>query len=393
MGTLEISSMTTATKLKARTIKDLAAMAKKKKVSGWHAMRKDELVKALVNHARTAAARAAQRTRVNGQIKKNPAAQSVVSKAIDANKRPDRTGRKVFNPGVQRRLNKINSKLAQAKDLAAKLDNEQNGCKKDRLVVMVRDPYWLHVYWELTRTSIQRAKATLGQYWHTARPILRLYEVSRNGTTTSARKLLQDITIHGGVSNWYIDVQDPPKSFQIEIGYLGTNEKFSSLARSNIVSTPRAGAGDSFDKNWAEVAKDFDRIYAMSGGYADNQSNRELREVFETRLRRPMGDPMTTRYGRGAAGAGTKSHEFNFEVDTELIVHGVTDPNAHVTLRGEPIHLRNDGTFAVRFSLPESRHVLPVVASSGDGAQQRTIVLAIDRNTKVMELVIRDPGE
>ncbi|NQU19795.1 MAG: DUF4912 domain-containing protein, partial [Candidatus Nealsonbacteria bacterium] len=43
--------------------------------------------------------------------------------------------------------------------------------------------------------------------------------------------------------------------------------------------------------------------------------------------------------------------------------------------------------------LPNRRHVLPIVASSGDGVEQRTIVLAVDRNTKVMEPVIRDPGQ
>jgi hypothetical protein len=34
-----------------------------------------------------------------------------------------------------------------------------------------------------------------------------------------------------------------------------------------------------------------------------------------------------------------------------------------------------------------------VVASSCDGVEQRTIVLAVDRNTKVMEPIIRSPGE
>ena len=61
-------------------------------------------------------------------------------------------------------------------------------------------------------------------------------------------------------------------------------------------------------------------------------------------------------------------------MDTELIVHGVAHPDARVTLRGEPVRLRADGSFAVRFSLPDRRHVLPVVAHSGDGAEQRTIV-------------------
>ena len=39
--------------LKMRTVRDLANLAKKQKVPGWHAMRKDELVKALLKCARS----------------------------------------------------------------------------------------------------------------------------------------------------------------------------------------------------------------------------------------------------------------------------------------------------------------------------------------------------
>jgi uncharacterized protein len=42
---------------------------------------------------------------------------------------------------------------------------------------------------------------------------------------------------------------------------------------------------------------------------------------------------------------------------------------------------------------PNRRQVLPVVASSKDGAEQRTIVLAVERNTKVMETVHRDSSD
>ena len=42
----------TASDLKSRTVRDLAAMARKKKVPGWHAMKKDELVKALLRQVR-----------------------------------------------------------------------------------------------------------------------------------------------------------------------------------------------------------------------------------------------------------------------------------------------------------------------------------------------------
>jgi len=37
--------------------------------------------------------------------------------------------------------------------------------------------------------------------------------------------------------------------------------------------------------------------------------------------------------------------------------------------------------------------VIPAVASSSDGRVQRTIVLAVERNTKTMEPVIRDSDE
>ncbi len=299
-------------------------------------------------------------------------------------------GPKPRSPHAERRLQQIKARLAEAKDLAFHALEQEHNVAKDRLVVMVRDPYWLHAYWELSRRSIQRAEVAMGQHWHAARPVLRLHEVSRNGTTSAARQAVRDIEIHGGVNNWYIDVQNPPKSYQVEIGYLAPGNRFYCLGRSNVVSTPMPGSADTFDRNWAEVAKECDRVYAITAGSNEQEANGDLKDVFEEQMHRPMGDSLIAQFGPGAAAS---KHNFRFQVDTELIVHGVTHPDARVTLRGEPVRLRPDGSFAVRFSLPDRRHVLPVVANSGDGAEQRTIVLAIDRNTKVMEPVVRDPGE
>jgi hypothetical protein len=353
-------------------------MARKKKLSGWHSMKKDELVKALVRHARAEANRRMRAGQQNGKPSSSCAAAA-------RHKAP------VHKPPKE--LEEAQAKLAEAKDLTFRMMADGEGQTKDRLVVMVRDPYWLHAYWELCRKSVERAKVALGQYWHGATPILRLYEVLRDGTTTSTRQPVRDVEIHGGVSNWYIDVHNPPKSYQLDIGYLALGGRFYCLARSNVVSTPPAASAETFDKNWADVAKDFDRIFAMSGGYSEPESNGELREVLEERLHRPIGDPTVTQFGRGAAGLSANASQFEFEVDTELIVHGVTRPDARVTLRGEPVRIRSDGTFAVRFNLPDRRHVLPMVASSRDGAEQRTIVLAVDRNTKIMEPVSREALE
>jgi uncharacterized protein len=428
-----------AANLKSRTVKELADMARKQKVLGWHDMRKDDLVRVLLKQAKKAAAKplragAAKNgvsvsrstangnsaTSSNGHAKNGSSAKNgcqakngatvILTKAskqsVTASSAPiplqvlkkqallekDLAAKAAISrtPQSERRLQQIKTRLAEAKDLAFRSVEDDHASPKDRLGRMVRDPYWLHVYWELGRRSIQRAQAAMGANWHAARPVLRLHEVSRNGTTSAARQAVRDIEIHGGVNNWYIDVQNPPKSYQVEIGYLAPGNRFYSLGRSNVVSTPAPGSADTFDRNWAEVAKECDRVYAMTAGSTEQEATGDLKDVFEEHMHRPMGDSLLTQFGPGAA---TSKQNFRFQIDTELIVHGVTHPDARVTLRGEPVRLRPDGSFAVRFSLPDRRHVLPVVANSGDGAEQRTIVLAIDRNTKVMEPVVRDPGE
>ena len=85
--------------------------------------------------------------------------------------------------------------------------------------------------------------------------------------------------------------------------------------------------------------------------------------------------------------------KFWFQLDAELIVYGATEPNARVTLQNEPVKLRPDGTFTMRFSLPDSRQIIPAVAMSADGVEERTIVLAVERNTKQLEPMIHDGNE
>jgi hypothetical protein len=57
------------------------------------------------------------------------------------------------------------------------------------------------------------------------------------------------------------------------------------------------------------------------------------------------------------------------------------------------VKIRPDGSFTVRMSLPNQRQVIPVVASAANGVEQRTIVLAVERNTKVMEPMTRETSE
>ena len=152
------------------------------------------------------------------------------------------------------------------KDLSAKVPRDlPKGHGKDRIVCMVRDPYWLHTYWELTRHSVQRVEARSVRLAR-ARPILRLLDVNNNDTASVSESTIRDIDIHGGVNNWYIDVSNPPRMFRVDIGYLAKNGQFYLLARSNVVSTPRAGMIDAIDENWADF--DFEKADKIFGNSA-----------------------------------------------------------------------------------------------------------------------------
>ena len=367
--------MTTAT-LRSYTAKDLAQMARERGVLGWHSMRKEELIRALLVAAR-------KRTTAGSAVRHagiGPPAHGPHAGGTNANG--------ANGASQNRKIAQMHDKLARIRSLAAvpTADGEA-ASRSDRLVVMVRDPYWLHAYWELAPRSIERARAALGRRWHGATPVLRVFRVKSEATMTLER----DIVIHGGVRNWYVDVQNPPADYRLEIGYLATDGFFYRLARSNEVSTPPAGTSDAVDENWTHVAENADRIYAMSGGYSPHGASRELQELLEERLRRPLGSPMRTRFGNGAA--GREGERLEFAVDAEIIVYGVANRDAHVTLQGEPVQLRDDGTFAVRLGLPDRRQVIPIVASSHDGVEQRTTILAVERNTKELEPVHRDAVE
>lgn len=383
--------MITPATLKSYTLKDLADLARKSGVPGWQSMRKEQLVKALVRVSKSK--KPAAESKSKPAAKPAPAARrGVVGRngaKVNGSKAPaSPKAAPARNARVARQIQKLNSDREQQRDLA----RDANG--KDRLVLMVRDSYWLHVCWEVSRQSVERARAAMAEHWHTAQPTLRVMEVETGTTTSSAERAVRDISVHGGVKNWYIDVKDPPKSYRVDLGYLSASGKFFVLGRSNVVSTPRPGSSDAIDENWTDIAENYEKIYAQSGGHPEGEGfSGELQELFEERLRRPMGAPLVTRYGVGAERMLGRVREFQFDVDAEMIIYGTTHPDAHVQMSGEPVKVREDGSFTVRMSMPDRRQVIPIVAASSDGIEQRTIVLAIERNTKVMEPMIRESHE
>src|SRR5262245_42594937 len=319
--------------------KKLEALARREGIAGWKSMRKEQLIHVL--------------GRLKAKKKPdNPKA--VVAKPTDgkavAKPKPQKSAARDTSSSpssaslLEQQVERSKYEVGGAKDLSVKTAPDlPEGYTKDRIVTMVRDPFWLHVYWELTHNSIQRAEAALGQDWHGAKPILRLLDVSAHETTSTSEAVVRDVEIHGGCQNWYLEVKDPPKSYRVDIGYTSRRGNFYVVSRSNVVTTPRPNVSDVIDENWSDIdAASAERIFAMSAGFDPNQSpsSLELKELFEERLRRPMAEAPLSSVTLTAPNKEKGPKKFWFQLDAELIVYGATEPTAKVVLQGEPVKLR-----------------------------------------------------
>ena len=398
--------MTTAS-LKEKPVRDLARLAKQHGVAGWHAMRKDQLIRALVRKARSrtpvaAAARSVAVPLLTPMVSPMLTPMLMVSRraqdvakavAAVALTKPKAVAVQVQDPAITQRLKHARDRMLKAKDLSTPPESGRPPRPvRDRMVLMVRGPHWLHVFWELTSRSIVRAQAALGQEWHGARPTLRLLQLESGLHASPSERIVREIAVHGGVKNWFIDVREPLR-YRCEIGYLTVSGRFHALVRSNAVSTPTSSQGDTLDVHWGEIVDDCERIYAMSGGFSSEHTSDELQELFQERLRRPMGPPAARSNAMDDDDVAGGVTPFDLEVDAELIVYGVTQPGAYVTMQGEPVKVHADGTFRVRIEMPNRRQVLPIVASTADGAARQMVVMAVERNTKSMGLTGRDANE
>lgn len=426
--------MITTADLKAQTRRDLADLAKTYGVPGWHGMRKAELVEEIKKVQRRLRRKSNSSATKAKTVKASPTAKSSRSnpkekaglasskgrnttrstaKSPKSAKSSRSTGRaaaskplpKLPEPKVSAKTARIRAQIrkrretmARNKDLSTGMlvggSAVNRGAKRnraevqhqDRVILLVRDAFWLQASWEITRASVERAQSAMAERWHTAVPTLRILTVA-DVSNNNAESVERDITIHGGVDNWYIDVDDPPSRYRVLVGYLADNDEFYTLCRSNIVETPRPGECERLDEHWRDIAEDYERIYSLSGGY--DTDGGDLREIFEERLHRPM--PLRREQGQTVADPTLlRQGKLPFKVDAELIIFGKTSSSASVMVAGRPVKLQEDGSFTVRMELPDKRQVLPVTAESRDGLRQRTTVVAVERNTKVMEPVELD---
>ncbi|MBI1883266.1 MAG: DUF4912 domain-containing protein [Chlamydiae bacterium] len=254
----------------------------------------------------------------------------------------------------------------------------------NRIVLMPVDSFWAFSYWEVTKERVEEGLRFLGCSLDQTKTVLRVYDVTGlEGTEGSHHHY--DVELSGRVRNWYLNLNAPDHSFRVDIGLRNREGRFFTLARSNTVTMPRAGVSDVVDERW--MSMEFEKMYALSGGLKVGEGSIELRQLMEKRFQEGLSSGALSSFGSSPVKKMEKS--FWFVLDTELVVYGATEPDAHVTVAGQPVQLRPDGTFTLRLALPDGRFPISAKAESSDGREERTITPVVQRNTEISQPVLK----
>jgi uncharacterized protein len=310
------------TKLTAMTVVELKALAKKRKVSLSASAKKADIIGALLTAARKSKP-AAKKTAAKKTIAKKTAGTKAAAAVKPAPKKAGKTTKKVAlaqKPGAVR---KVPSKtvpepvlpvhdwklppgaeeplLAQERISEAKyytgpamqaavaaFGELPRTYGDDRIVLMTRDPFVVHAFWEASQARLERERAWFG--W-SSKLCVRIYDIT--GVQFDGRNALgyydQEVSEQAG--SWYFDLGRPSHSFCADLGLLSPEGRFMTLVRSNYVTMPRDGVSDVIDEEWMLVDEEFWKLYGYPEGFKGGVSSPELQEMMRRRRMQEITSP------------------------------------------------------------------------------------------------------
>ncbi|GEM_PF-5047898 len=121
---------------------------------------------------------------------------------------------------------KVNETTPRGEDLFEMAEELTGSLPQDDLVLLVKNPYWLHLYWSLT--AEQLASLAEGDGY----PSLRVLNLE-----TRQQQL---IPVSAESRSWNINVS-PNESYQVFLGKTTYEGDFHLWQKSNIVTLPAAG--------------------------------------------------------------------------------------------------------------------------------------------------------
>ena len=257
------------------------------------------------------------------------------------------------------------------------------GYGETRIVLQVRDPFWMHAYWEISRETALDLARELGESLSSSRLTLRVNDMTNRDGADSGRQIAIDV--HPFADNWYINVCEPDRSYCVDLGLTSGSDQFRFIARSNVVRTPRVGPSDVRDEEWLsiralEAVAQGPRVYTASPGIPAQGMRAEAwaREIAlgsggVGAVSSPVGPPVPTLAPEMAG------RRYWLRADAELVVYGATEPGSKVSMSGMPVKTASDGTFSVRIALPVGELPIEVAAESADRLMSRRVSWTVTR--------------
>jgi hypothetical protein len=277
-----------------------------------------------------------------------------------------------------------------------------------KLLLTPRDPHWLYAHWDLKRKE---------QREHNARSMHRHLVVRVQAEAVSTEPVAE-IHVHPESQHWFIHVEWPGTAYTAELGYYRAPKRWVNVATSRTAMTPPetvavdnslefvtidpnvplAQIGARGEEPTAVAAGEaglpeessFPEIFSAIEAGPAQRGSAEIPELMGGRLGEEVQWAGAPEFGiegieafeagvggisspRGAAEAGEQRRGFWLNVNAELVIYGGTEPGASVTLDGQPIQLRPDGTFSFRFALPDGRYevIIGAMSEAGDIRQAR----------------------
>lgn len=261
-----------------------------------------------------------------------------------------------------------------------------------KLVLMIRDPEWVYAYWEISDDT--RNALELPRNGDLKRYVLRLYKVTGRRWPDEAAHYFFDVEVTGDSKSWYVQLPEPDEMWCAELGVIDNSDNYTLVCRSNPVNTPRNSISEYVDSEWMTVEESFEKITRLSGagegahleqflrGDTSTSSESILRHVHRQLTGLFPGERVGLSSGIFSSESAIRHKDFWLQVHTELILYGATEPDAKVTVQGRPVTLSDDGTFSIRYALPDGEQVLDVHARNADGDREESITPVVERNTR-----------
>jgi hypothetical protein len=259
-------------------------------------------------------------------------------------------------------------------------------------VLLPRDPIWIYVYWEISKSKKSELSAKFGNNFNPASLALRIYDITDVSFDGYNAVRHFDVSVNANALSWYVNVGEFNRSWCVDVGYFLNDGSFITAARSNFVSMPRHGVSDVTDEQWALLQLEFERLLKISGGDGVGQSSYDLVKLMRERWEELTKLPTSGVLG-GASSSSLikkegrppvnqeKGKNFWLKADTEIIVYGATEPDATLTVQGKQVALAPDGSFTLRFYLPDGQQNYPIEAVSSCKAMSKRIIFNVGKET------------